>query len=1185
MRNRYNDGKPGAVFPEFCAKLVAPISPASKTAAKNKKSMRKGLKGGVKPTNTLKRNHLNQNANARKDRHTSGGKPFDLKSESARSQAHPPKKQCVDGVRSGGASSTAPIDLESESSHFSRCRDDSTSRSLYESRQGSPSKNKQSPSKIVSEFCNVESTVMIGQKPKATVNNRYIQPRPGANKRTAEVLEREDTEDPIDDSVIITGPRPATCRDFPPPQSIINGRNSSSTNKATIPKLHLFQVTSGTQPTAKSPLTATKPDWDAAEEYTKHMQQQKVREDKRMAKDLFPKQKSNTKKPAAAQDSEALGEITDGEELRKEADMIHTKIRKSRQFLPKPPRVTRFAVKQFFGVPGGSLTSNGGETWQLLHDTEHFTLKILDAGRQQLLVVSTKLFKTLHYSNESAKLVIGGPITPEFKQGLKVYMELATSEDCRELRSELKKGDQTIGESHRDVEYLDKMFTVNSKKKFKPKQKAKSVDQNIPEDIKLAETNVRRRQQESWVEKQNSKPSSNAFPQTHTSKGSGPQKAQGLAKKMGGNYGVEESLPRPTEPQTTEPQSFYHPKTKASLDDAPAHATRTSSRFAEKDIVPQATRQVRSPSPLRWTDLNPYWTRDWKNESISYPQDRKAERRATVDKGDIRRLDDGEFLNDSLISFYLRYLENSLQQRNPDLAERVYFQNSHFYESLKGKGGSINYAKVQRWTRKVDLFSKDYIVVPVNENYHWYVAIICNAPLLLGNVPGGVNSGDVTIEEVKVLTQDDLKLSSLASGITSKGVEGDSESRRSSREGSDKACNEDSSSWPFGNPENERVGSPHNNINTSNAGQKAGYSAEYLASSPVVDKPLAEQAVAGGSKKSTFPRKGESLKDRARIIILDSLSGTHPNTIANLKSYLVEEMKDKKKMDISTLGIKAMNARNLPTQNNHYDCGPYLLRYVEKFLEKPDEFMSEVFHNQNDLSIEWRNATEMRNHIRDLLFKLQEDLSPPQKLKKKEKHGGEAAVKGTSEPLASSAQHASSHGTGLLKAEETKGAIVESNTANGVPLFKEPVSSSARTCGEKIEQNLSPIEIYETPVGEGKTAPSTRTTSGSTPGSSSKLPNYRNRNRSPTPYPRHQQSSPDILTTAQASELTRHDQEATPEPTSEAILIEPILNGSAATQAADGNDDETLLPTERQRTRQLSSSASITSSEHFILLG
>ncbi|XP_010116305.1 PREDICTED: sentrin-specific protease 7-like, partial [Chlamydotis macqueenii] len=33
--------------------------------------------------------------------------------------------------------------------------------------------------------------------------------------------------------------------------------------------------------------------------------------------------------------------------------------------------------------------------------------------------------------------------------------------------------------------------------------------------------------------------------------------------------------------------------------------------------------------------------------------------------------------------------------------------------------------RVRTWTRHINIFSKDYIFVPVNEESHWYIAVIC----------------------------------------------------------------------------------------------------------------------------------------------------------------------------------------------------------------------------------------------------------------------------------------------------------------------------------------------------------------------------------------------------------------------------------------------------------------------------
>ena len=35
------------------------------------------------------------------------------------------------------------------------------------------------------------------------------------------------------------------------------------------------------------------------------------------------------------------------------------------------------------------------------------------------------------------------------------------------------------------------------------------------------------------------------------------------------------------------------------------------------------------------------------------------------------------------------------------------------------------YERVKRWTKKMNIFEKDFIVVPINEHSHWFVAVIC----------------------------------------------------------------------------------------------------------------------------------------------------------------------------------------------------------------------------------------------------------------------------------------------------------------------------------------------------------------------------------------------------------------------------------------------------------------------------
>ena len=35
------------------------------------------------------------------------------------------------------------------------------------------------------------------------------------------------------------------------------------------------------------------------------------------------------------------------------------------------------------------------------------------------------------------------------------------------------------------------------------------------------------------------------------------------------------------------------------------------------------------------------------------------------------------------------------------------------------------YERVRRWTKNVNIFEKEFVIVPINENSHWFVAVIC----------------------------------------------------------------------------------------------------------------------------------------------------------------------------------------------------------------------------------------------------------------------------------------------------------------------------------------------------------------------------------------------------------------------------------------------------------------------------
>ncbi|KAI0250772.1 hypothetical protein BJV78DRAFT_535499 [Lactifluus subvellereus] len=95
-----------------------------------------------------------------------------------------------------------------------------------------------------------------------------------------------------------------------------------------------------------------------------------------------------------------------------------------------------------------------------------------------------------------------------------------------------------------------------------------------------------------------------------------------------------------------------------------------------------------------------------------------------ITNADVSRLKPGEFLNDTLIEFGLKLWLADLQESNPELASQVHVFSSFFYKKLSTKIPEEGYNSVRKWTSKFDLFQKKYVIVPINENLHWYLAII-----------------------------------------------------------------------------------------------------------------------------------------------------------------------------------------------------------------------------------------------------------------------------------------------------------------------------------------------------------------------------------------------------------------------------------------------------------------------------
>ncbi|NXB93759.1 SENP1 protease, partial [Vidua chalybeata] len=90
--------------------------------------------------------------------------------------------------------------------------------------------------------------------------------------------------------------------------------------------------------------------------------------------------------------------------------------------------------------------------------------------------------------------------------------------------------------------------------------------------------------------------------------------------------------------------------------------------------------------------------------------------RLTITRKDIQTLNNLNWLNDEIINFYM----NLLMERSKDKdLPAVHAFNTFFFTKLKTAG----YQAVKRWTKKVDIFSVDLLLVPIHLGVHWCLAV------------------------------------------------------------------------------------------------------------------------------------------------------------------------------------------------------------------------------------------------------------------------------------------------------------------------------------------------------------------------------------------------------------------------------------------------------------------------------
>ncbi|XP_056278370.1 sentrin-specific protease 1 isoform X3 [Pseudoliparis swirei] len=89
----------------------------------------------------------------------------------------------------------------------------------------------------------------------------------------------------------------------------------------------------------------------------------------------------------------------------------------------------------------------------------------------------------------------------------------------------------------------------------------------------------------------------------------------------------------------------------------------------------------------------------------------------SLTRKDLQTLSNLNWLNDEVINFYMNLLVE--RSKDPNLPSANTF-NTFFYPKLRSSG----YTAVRRWTKKMDIFSKDILLVPVHLGVHWCLSVV-----------------------------------------------------------------------------------------------------------------------------------------------------------------------------------------------------------------------------------------------------------------------------------------------------------------------------------------------------------------------------------------------------------------------------------------------------------------------------
>lgn len=303
-----------------------------------------------------------------------------------------------------------------------------------------------------------------------------------------------------------------------------------------------------------------------------------------------------------------------------------------------------------------------------------------------------------------------------------------------------------------------------------------------------------------------------------------------------------------------------------------------------------------------------------------------------ISYSDFKTLYNNSWINDSLIDFFIAYEIDRAEKTRAETP--IHALNSFFFTKLIQRPPTAPdtepdyYGNIKRWLSKLDLAAFPYIVMPINENLHWYCCIIKGLPSLLQFA-----------QERKAIETDY------------------------------KAKNEANESFKGDSPLSElETGSPDVSGTDISAPQP----------SSALDKDPS------GATKPTPRQK----KSKVEIFVFDSLNQKHYNIHYPLRKFIMDYVKDKYDLEVRKDEIRVQSAR-VPKQTNFNDCGIHVIYNVRRWLSDPGE-CERVWRSHSKYALRTFFLPQERNRMRvdfiSLLLELHEQQQKDPKSSSEEVH-------------------------------------------------------------------------------------------------------------------------------------------------------------------------------------------------------